>query len=45
MPELSSPFAFRHSLKNFERDYYLSTRAGCQTIAESYVGLPYEAVE
>lgn len=36
---------FDQRIQQTERDYYLSTRAGRQTIAENYVGLPYEPIE
>ena len=36
---------FNHRLQLAELDYYTSSAAGMTTIAENYVGLPYEAVE
>ena len=36
--------AFSQRIQKAEQDYYTSTRAGLTTIAENYVGLPYEAV-
>ena len=35
---------FGRRIQRAEQDYYTSTRAGLTTIAENYVGLPYEAV-
>jgi len=35
---------FDQRIQQTERDYYLGSQAGLQTIAENYVGLPYEAV-
>ena len=36
---------FNQRIQQAELDYYTSTEAGRTTIAENYVGLPYEAVE
>jgi p-hydroxybenzoate 3-monooxygenase len=36
--------AFNRRIQRAEQDYVTSTRAGLTTIAENYVGLPYEAV-
>jgi p-hydroxybenzoate 3-monooxygenase len=36
--------AFSQRIQKAEQDYYTSTRAGLTTIAENYVGLPYEPV-
>src|SRR5690606_25236491 len=36
---------FSQRIQRAEQDYYTSTAAGLTTIAENYVGLPYEAVE
>ncbi|MCC6075258.1 4-hydroxybenzoate 3-monooxygenase [Pseudomonas sp. GCM10022188] len=36
---------FDQRIQQTEREYYLSTLAARQTIAENYVGLPYEPVE
>uniref|UniRef100_UPI00333FE37E 4-hydroxybenzoate 3-monooxygenase n=1 Tax=Castellaniella defragrans TaxID=75697 RepID=UPI00333FE37E len=36
---------FSERIQRAEQDYYTSTLAGRTTIAENYVGLPYEAVE
>lgn len=36
--------AFGRRIQRAEQDYYTSTQAGLTTIAENYVGLPYEAV-
>lgn len=38
-----SPFA--RKMQEADRQYYLSSQAGLTTIAENYVGLPYETVE
>ena len=37
--------AFSQRIQQTELDYYIGSQAGRQTIAENYVGLPYEAVE
>lgn len=37
--------AFSQRIQQTELDYYVGSQAGRQTIAENYVGLPYEAVE
>ncbi|MBD8494779.1 4-hydroxybenzoate 3-monooxygenase [Pseudomonas syringae] len=37
--------AFSQRIQQTELDYYIGSPAGRQTIAENYVGLPYEAVE
>lgn len=37
--------AFDKKMQEADRQYYLGSRAGLTTIAENYVGLPYEAVE
>lgn len=36
---------FDKKMQEADRHYYLGSRAGLTTIAENYVGLPYEAVE
>ncbi|WP_322998990.1 4-hydroxybenzoate 3-monooxygenase [Castellaniella sp.] len=36
--------AFSQRIQQAEQDYYTSTHAGLTTIAENYVGLPYEPV-
>jgi p-hydroxybenzoate 3-monooxygenase len=36
---------FDQRMQQTEREYYLSTLAARQTIAENYVGLPYESIE
>ncbi|MBZ9559356.1 MULTISPECIES: 4-hydroxybenzoate 3-monooxygenase [Modicisalibacter] len=36
---------FTRRIQQAELDYYTSSRAGLTTIAENYVGLPYEALE
>ncbi len=36
--------AFSQRIQQAEQDYYTSTQAGLTTIAENYVGLPYEPV-
>jgi p-hydroxybenzoate 3-monooxygenase len=36
---------FNHRMQLAELDYYTSSEAGLSTIAENYVGLPYESVE
>ncbi|MCO8167296.1 4-hydroxybenzoate 3-monooxygenase [Pseudomonas sp. 21LCFQ02] len=36
---------FSQRIQQTELDYYVGSQAGRQTIAENYVGLPYEAVE
>lgn len=36
---------FSQRIQKTELDYYMSSTAGRQTIAENYVGLPYEAIE
>lgn len=36
---------FDKKMQEADRQYYLGSRAGLTTIAENYVGLPYEAVE
>ena len=36
--------AFSQRIQRAEQDYYTSTQAGLTTIAENYVGLPYEPV-
>jgi p-hydroxybenzoate 3-monooxygenase len=36
--------AFSQRIQKAEQDYYTSTQAGLTTIAENYVGLPYEPV-
>ena len=37
--------AFDKKMQEADRQYYLGSRAGLTTIAENYVGLPYETVE
>jgi p-hydroxybenzoate 3-monooxygenase len=37
--------AFSRKIQEVERDYPTSSQAGLTTIAENYVGLPYEALE
>lgn len=37
--------AFDRKMQEADRQYYLGSRAGLTTIAENYVGLPYEKVE
>ncbi|WP_397453284.1 4-hydroxybenzoate 3-monooxygenase [Pseudomonas sp. NA-150] len=37
--------AFSKRLQQTELDYYLGSAAGRKTIAENYVGLPYESIE
>ncbi len=37
--------AFDRKMQEADRQYYLGSRAGLTTIAENYVGLPYETVE
>jgi p-hydroxybenzoate 3-monooxygenase len=37
--------AFARRIQRSEQDYFTSTSAGLTTIAENYVGLPYEAIE
>jgi p-hydroxybenzoate 3-monooxygenase len=37
--------AFSRKIQEIERDYLTSSQAGLTTIAENYVGLPYEAIE
>jgi p-hydroxybenzoate 3-monooxygenase len=37
--------AFSRKIQQIERDYLTSSLAGLTTIAENYVGLPYEAIE
>ncbi|MEX3021393.1 4-hydroxybenzoate 3-monooxygenase [Kluyvera sp. STS39-E] len=37
--------AFDRKMQEADRQYYLGSRAGMTTIAENYVGLPYERVE
>lgn len=37
--------SFNERIQRAEQDYYTSTIAGLTTIAENYVGLPYEPVE
>ncbi len=36
---------FNHRMQLAELDYYTSSEAGLTTIAENYVGLPYESIE
>ncbi|NWL77458.1 4-hydroxybenzoate 3-monooxygenase [Pseudomonas taiwanensis] len=36
--------AFGHRMQQTELDYYVGSEAGRKTIAENYVGLPYEAI-
>ena len=36
--------AFEHRIRDAERDYFLHSQAGLATIAENYVGLPFEAI-
>jgi len=37
--------AFARRIQASEQDYFTSTPAALTTIAENYVGLPYEAVQ
>jgi p-hydroxybenzoate 3-monooxygenase len=37
--------AFSRKMQEIERDYLTSSQAGLTTIAENYVGLPYEAID
>jgi p-hydroxybenzoate 3-monooxygenase len=37
--------AFDRRMQQTDRDYYTSSEAGLRTIAENYVGLPYEPIE
>ncbi|MGB7801973.1 4-hydroxybenzoate 3-monooxygenase [Buttiauxella sp.] len=37
--------AFDRKMQQADREYYLTSRAGLTTIAENYVGLPFESVE
>ncbi|WP_024643842.1 4-hydroxybenzoate 3-monooxygenase [Pseudomonas syringae] len=37
--------AFSQRIQQTELDYYVGSEAGRRTIAENYVGLPYEAIE
>ncbi|TNV20047.1 4-hydroxybenzoate 3-monooxygenase [Buttiauxella sp. B2] len=37
--------AFDRKMQQADREYYLASRAGLTTIAENYVGLPFESVE
>jgi p-hydroxybenzoate 3-monooxygenase len=37
--------AFSQRISASELDYFVSSEAGRKTIAENYVGLPYEAIE
>jgi p-hydroxybenzoate 3-monooxygenase len=37
--------AFSQRMQQTELDYFVSSEAGRRTIAENYVGLPYEAIE
>ena len=37
--------AFSQRMQQTELDYYVGSEAGRRTIAENYVGLPYEAIE
>ena len=37
--------AFSQRITEAELDYFVSSEAGRKTIAENYVGLPYEAIE
>ena len=37
--------AFSHRMQQTELDYYVSSEAGQRTIAENYVGLPYDPIE
>jgi len=37
--------AFDRKMQQADREYYLTSRAGLTTIAENYVGLPFEPVE
>jgi p-hydroxybenzoate 3-monooxygenase len=37
--------AFGLRMQQTELDYFVSSPAGRQSIAENYVGLPYEAIE
>ncbi|QCT18256.1 4-hydroxybenzoate 3-monooxygenase [Jejubacter calystegiae] len=42
--EFSGQSGFERRIQQAEREYYLTSRAGLTTIAENYVGLPYEEV-
>ncbi len=37
--------AFSQRIQQTELEYYLGSEAGLATIAENYVGLPYEEIE
>jgi p-hydroxybenzoate 3-monooxygenase len=37
--------AFDKRMQRTDYDYYTSSEAGLKTIAENYVGLPYEPIE
>ena len=39
----TDPFSER--MQQTELDYFVGSEAGRKTIAENYVGLPYEAIE
>lgn len=43
--DFQSKSAFDKKMQEADRQYYLGSRAGLTTIAENYVGLPYETVE
>lgn len=43
--DFQSKSAFDKKMQEADRQYYLGSRAGLTTIAENYVGLPYEKVE
>jgi p-hydroxybenzoate 3-monooxygenase len=43
--EFPTSSGFDRKLQKTDFDYYTSSEAGLRTIAENYVGLPYEAVE
>ncbi|NUU67231.1 4-hydroxybenzoate 3-monooxygenase [Enterobacteriaceae bacterium BIT-l23] len=42
--EFSEQSGFERRIQQAEREYYLTSRAGLTTIAENYVGLPFEEV-
>ncbi|MCG5076940.1 4-hydroxybenzoate 3-monooxygenase [Paraburkholderia tagetis] len=43
--EFSERDAFDKRMQRTDYDYYTTSEAGLKTIAENYVGLPYEAIE
>lgn len=36
---------FEKRMQRADRDYYFNSEAGLRTIAENYLGLPYESIE